>query len=109
MFFTPLYAIVHPSFGSHLCNAINKNTYTKNNKTMRGKYINTNIMMAALAGKRWRRINGSTEANGTAQVQEHIETKEPAVSFADYKIIWQKPARTEKQKPLYRCITACIY
>lgn len=76
---------------------------------MRGKYINANIMMAALAGKRSKRINGSNGATQTVRTAELIETKEPKVSFEDYKIIWQKPARTEKQKPLYRCITACIY
>lgn len=87
----------------------NKKTHAKNNKTMRGTYINANIMMAALAGKRSRRLNRLNGTKETSGVKETVEVKETPASFADYKIIWQKPVRAEKQKPLYRCITACIY
>lgn len=70
---------------------------------MRGKYITTNILMAALSGKRRRRVNGANTVNATKPVAET-----PA-SFADYQIIWRKPAKAVERKPLYRCITACIY
>ena len=81
---------------------LNKHIHTKNNKIMRGKYINANIMMAALAGKRSRRING----NVINVVKTVAET--PA-SFADYQIIWRKEAKPAEKKLLYRSITACIY
>lgn len=70
---------------------------------MRGQYINTNIMMAALAGKRWRRLNGQTQNKAVNEV------KETPASVADYRVIWSKPAKAVDRKPLYRCITACIY
>lgn len=70
---------------------------------MRGTYINTNIMMAALAGKRSRRPNGAPA------VQAMAEVKETAAYVAGHEIIWTKPAKAVEKKPLYRCITACIY
>lgn len=70
---------------------------------MRGKYINANIMMAALAGKRSKRLNGITN-NNEAKTVSH-----PPPSFADYQIIWCKGAKPAAKKPCYRCITACIY
>ena len=50
---------------------------------MKGKYINTVIMMAALSGKKSRRIAGK---------------KETIVSLKDHKIIWSKNGITETRR-----------
>lgn len=51
---------------------------------MKGKYINTLIMMAALSGKKTRR---------------RYATKETIISLNDYKIIWSKTTKQIATKP----------
>ena len=62
---------------------------------MKGKYINTVIMMAAKSGKKTRKP---------------IQVKETLAAVNDHKIIWSKsyqPAR--KSTAIYRSATALIH
>ncbi|MDB5205721.1 MAG: hypothetical protein JWR72_796 [Flavisolibacter sp.] len=62
---------------------------------MKGKYINTVIMMAALSGRKTRRASGVIETLATVN---------------DHKIIWSKSCQSAEKRPaVYRSATALIH